>query len=56
MSLVAGSNAIFSVLGKYYKYYQFAMHGDMIDMIQFINTTTGEHNFIVKTFGGVFSN
>jgi hypothetical protein len=55
MSLVAGSNAVFAVLGKTYKYYQFAMQGDMIDMIQFINLSTGKNNFIVKTFGGVFS-
>jgi hypothetical protein len=56
MSLVTNDNSVFLVLGKTYRYYQFAMQGDMIDMIQFINTETGKNNFIVKTFGGVFSN
>lgn len=57
MSLQADTNVVFAVLGKYYKYYQFAIQGDMIDMVQFINTSTSPstHTFIVKTYGGQFS-
>jgi len=56
MSLSAGPNAVFAVLGKTYKYYQFAIQGDMIDMIQFINSSNGSYNFIVKSYGGYFFN
>jgi hypothetical protein len=62
MSIAAGTNdtgksALFFVLGKSYKYYQFAGQGDMIDMVQFIPSgTTDTYRFFVKTYGGKFFN
>ena len=56
MTLSAGTNGKFAVLGKYYSYYQFPIQGDIIDMIQFINTETTQQNFFVKSFGGKFFN
>jgi hypothetical protein len=52
MDLYAGDTGVFAVLGKNYKHYQFAIQGDMIDMIQFINGA--QNTFIVKSYGGSF--
>jgi len=57
MTLSAGSNAKFYALGKSYTNYQFAIQGDTIDMIQFIDESNGNsNNFLVKSFGGKFYN